>query len=34
MDGTVAWIAACVADAIANPTAERQHFQVALGIPH
>ncbi|KAK1662393.1 hypothetical protein QYE76_050552 [Lolium multiflorum] len=33
-DGTVAWIAACVADATADPTAEPRHFQAALGIPH
>ncbi|KAK1610470.1 hypothetical protein QYE76_034143 [Lolium multiflorum] len=33
-DGTVAWIAACVADAVADPTAEPRHFQAALGIPH
>jgi histone deacetylase 1/2 len=30
----VAWIAACVADAVADPTAEPRHFQAALGIPH
>ncbi|KAK1681807.1 hypothetical protein QYE76_042655 [Lolium multiflorum] len=33
-DGTIAWIAACVADATADPTAEPRHFQDALGIPH
>ncbi|XP_073358178.1 uncharacterized protein [Aegilops tauschii subsp. strangulata] len=33
-DGTVAWLAACVAHAEADPTTEPQHFQAALGIPH
>ncbi|KAK1632460.1 hypothetical protein QYE76_006775 [Lolium multiflorum] len=33
-DGTVAWIASCVAQAEADPTAEPRHFQAALGIPH
>lgn len=33
-DGTVAWLAACVAHAEADPTAEPRHFQAALGIPH
>ncbi|KAK1619256.1 hypothetical protein QYE76_024773 [Lolium multiflorum] len=33
-DGTVAWIAACVAQAEDDPTAEPRHFQAALGIPH
>jgi hypothetical protein len=30
-DGTVAWIASCVAQAEADPTAEPRHFQAALG---
>jgi hypothetical protein len=33
-DGTVAWIVACLADAQVNPTAEPQHFQAAMSIPH
>jgi hypothetical protein len=33
-DGTVAWIASCVAQAEADPTAEPRHFQASLGIPH
>ena len=33
-DGTVAWLAACMAHAAADPTAEPRHFQAALGIPH
>ncbi|XP_073363658.1 uncharacterized protein [Aegilops tauschii subsp. strangulata] len=33
-DGTVAWVAACVAHAEADPTTEPRHFRAALGIPH
>ncbi|XP_073367873.1 uncharacterized protein [Aegilops tauschii subsp. strangulata] len=33
-DGTVAWLAACVACAEADPTTEPRHFQAALRIPH
>ena len=33
-DGTVAWLAACMAHIAADPTAEPRHFQAALGIPH
>ena len=33
-DGTVAWIATCMAQADADPTAEPRHFQAALRIPH
>jgi hypothetical protein len=33
-DGTIAWIAACVAQSALDPTAEPRHFQSALGIPH
>ena len=33
-DGTVAWIAACMAQTDADPTAEPRHFQAALRIPH
>ena len=33
-DGTVAWLAACVAHAEADPTTEPRHFRAALGIPH
>jgi hypothetical protein len=34
IDGTVAWLAACVAQAVSDPTAEPRHFRAALGIPH
>jgi hypothetical protein len=34
IDGTVAWLAACVAHSIADPTAEPLHFRAALGGPH
>ena len=30
----VAWLAACMAHATADPTAEPHHFQAALSIPH
>jgi histone deacetylase 1/2 len=33
-DGTVAWLAACMAQAAADPSAEPRHFRAALGIPH
>jgi histone deacetylase 1/2 len=33
-DGTVAWLAACIAQSVANPCAEPRHFRAALGIPH
>jgi hypothetical protein len=33
-DGTIAWIAACLADAQADTTAEPRHYQAALSIPH
>ncbi|XP_073368004.1 uncharacterized protein [Aegilops tauschii subsp. strangulata] len=33
-DGTVAWLAACVAHAEADPTTEPRHSRAALGIPH
>ncbi|KAK1651002.1 hypothetical protein QYE76_068807 [Lolium multiflorum] len=33
-DGTVAWLAACVAQSTSDPTAEPRHFRAALGIPH
>jgi histone deacetylase 1/2 len=33
-DGTVAWFAACLDDAQADPTAEPRHYQAALHIPH
>ncbi|KAK1610097.1 hypothetical protein QYE76_033770 [Lolium multiflorum] len=33
-DGTVAWLAACVAQSVVDPTAEPRHFRAALGIPH
>jgi histone deacetylase 1/2 len=33
-DGTVAWLAACVAQAVSDPTVEPRHFRDALGIPH
>jgi histone deacetylase 1/2 len=33
-DGTVAWLAACLADAQADPTAEPRNYQAAMSIPH
>jgi histone deacetylase 1/2 len=33
-DGTVAWLAACVAHLTADATSEPQHFCATLGIPH
>ena len=33
-DGTVAWLATCMAQAQSDPTAEPRHFQAALRIPH
>jgi hypothetical protein len=33
-DGTVAWLAACLADAQADPTAEPRNYQAAMCIPH
>ncbi|XP_071674374.1 uncharacterized protein [Lolium perenne] len=33
-DGTVAWIAACLAQAQSDPTAEPRHYQAAMSIPH
>ncbi|KAK1667332.1 hypothetical protein QYE76_055491 [Lolium multiflorum] len=33
-DGTVAWLAACIAQSVADPCAEPRHFRAALGIPH
>jgi histone deacetylase 1/2 len=33
-DGTVAWLAACIAHLTVDPTVEPQHFRAALGIPH
>ncbi|XP_073358374.1 uncharacterized protein [Aegilops tauschii subsp. strangulata] len=33
-DGTVAWLAACMAHTTADPTAGPRHFQAALSIPH
>ncbi|KAK1610362.1 hypothetical protein QYE76_034035 [Lolium multiflorum] len=33
-DGTVAWLAACMADAAADPLSEPRHFRAALGVPH
>lgn len=33
-DGTVVWLAACMAHAAEDPTAEPRHFQDALSIPH
>jgi hypothetical protein len=34
MDGTVAWLAACLADAQADPTVEPRNYQAAMSIPH
>jgi hypothetical protein len=33
-DGTVAWIAACLAQAQSDPSTEPRHYQAALSIPH
>ncbi|KAK1684898.1 hypothetical protein QYE76_045746 [Lolium multiflorum] len=33
-DGTVSWLAACMAHSVADPTAEPRHFQAAMTIPH
>jgi hypothetical protein len=33
-DGTVAWLAACLADAQADPTAKPHNYQAAMSIPH
>jgi hypothetical protein len=33
-DGTVAWLAACLADAQADTTAEPHNYQAAMSIPH
>ncbi|KAK1696800.1 hypothetical protein QYE76_013497 [Lolium multiflorum] len=33
-DGTVAWLAACLAQATADPTAEPRHYTAAMQIPH
>jgi histone deacetylase 1/2 len=33
-DGTVAWLAACLADAQADPTAGPRNYQAAMSIPH
>ncbi|KAK1670188.1 hypothetical protein QYE76_058347 [Lolium multiflorum] len=33
-DGTVAWLAACMAHSVDDPTAEPRHFQAAMTIPH
>ena len=33
-DGTVAWLAACMAHTAGDPNAEPRHFQAALSIPH
>ena len=33
-DGTVAWLAACMARSVADPSAEPRHFRAALGVPH
>jgi hypothetical protein len=33
-NGTVAWIAACLAQAQSDPSAEPRHYQAALSIPH
>jgi histone deacetylase 1/2 len=34
MDETVAWLATCLADAQADPTAEPRNYQAAMSIPH
>ena len=33
-DGTVAWLAACLAAAVADPSSEPRSYQAALRIPH
>ncbi|KAK1653250.1 hypothetical protein QYE76_071055 [Lolium multiflorum] len=33
-DGIVAWLAACLSQAVADPTAESRHYSVGLQIPH
>ena len=33
-DGMVAWLAACMAQSVADPSAEPRHFRAALGVPH
>ncbi|KAK1614549.1 hypothetical protein QYE76_020066 [Lolium multiflorum] len=33
-DGTVAWLAACLSQAIADPSAEPRHYTAAMEIPH
>jgi histone deacetylase 1/2 len=33
-DGTVAWLATCLADAQADPTTEPRNYQAAMSIPH
>jgi hypothetical protein len=33
-DGTVAWFAACIADAHADPTTKPRNYQAAMSIPH
>lgn len=33
-DGTVAWLGACLSQAVADPTAEPRHYSAAMQIPH
>jgi hypothetical protein len=33
-DGTVTYLAACMAQAVADPTAEPRSYQAAMSIPH
>ncbi|KAK1695648.1 hypothetical protein QYE76_012345 [Lolium multiflorum] len=33
-DGTVAWLVACLSQAVADPTAEPRHYSAAMQIPH
>ncbi|KAK1680235.1 hypothetical protein QYE76_041083 [Lolium multiflorum] len=33
-DGTVAWLATCLSQAVADPTAEPRHYTTAMQIPH
>ena len=33
-DGTVAWLAACLSQAVADPTAEPRHYTAAMQVPH
>ena len=33
-DGTVAWLAACLTQAVVDPTAEPRHYTAAMQIPH